>query len=91
MSYSVVFANNCRAALLNTIALPGEIFSTKDLKETREILESHSIRFHYPAETENEFFSNKHFNFTFPSAMTGNRIGYTPHDAFSLEEPEHGK
>ena len=69
----------------------GEIFSTKDLKETREILESHSIRFHYPAETENEFFSNKHFNFTFPSAMTGNRIGYTPHDAFDLEALEHGK
>ena len=69
----------------------GEIFSTKDLKATREILESHNIRFHYPEETENEFFSNKHFNFTFPSALTGNRIGYTPHDSFDLDELEHGK
>jgi len=69
----------------------GEIFSTKSLKDTREILESHSIRFHYPTETENEFFSNRNFNFTIPSALTGNRIGYTPHDVFEMGELEHGK
>ncbi len=68
----------------------GEIFATHDLKATREILESHSIRFHYPHETENEFFSNRHFIFTFPSSLTGNRVGYTEHETFSLEQLEHG-
>lgn len=68
----------------------GEIFATHDLKATRDILESHNIRFHYPKETENEFFSNVHFNFTVHSSLTGNRIGYCPHDTFDGSELEHG-
>ena len=64
----------------------GEIFSTSDLKATRETLESHSIRFHYPHETQNRFIANDHFNFTFPSSLTGNRVGYTQENVFELDE-----
>lgn len=69
----------------------GEIFTTRDLGATREILESHNVRFHYPHETENSFFSNSHFNFTFPSSMTGNRVGYMPSDTFDLDQLELGQ
>lgn len=68
----------------------GEVFATSNLKATREILESHSIRFHYPHETENEFFSNVHFNFTFPSSLTGNRVGYAEENVFDLKDLAHG-
>ena len=68
----------------------GEIFSTRDLSETQKTLESQNIRFHYPDETENRFFSNPHFVFTFPSSITGNRVGYMPEDTFSIDELEIG-
>ena len=68
----------------------GEIFTTRDLPETQKTLESHNIRFHYPHETENSFFSNPHFMFTFPSSITGNRVGYMPEDTFSVDELEIG-
>ena len=69
----------------------GEVFRTDDLDETRNILESHNIRFHYPDETENKFFSNRHFNFTLPSSITGNRTGYMPTDTFDQEVLELGQ
>lgn len=69
----------------------GEIFTTQDLDETRKILESHNIRFHYPDETENKFFSNEHFYFSFPSSITGNRIGYTPVGTYEMESPDIGQ
>ena len=69
----------------------GEVFRTNDLDETRSILESHNIRFHYPDETKNKFFSNRHFNFTLPSSITGNRIGYMPTDTFDQEVLELGQ
>ena len=69
----------------------GEIFATADLSETRKVLESHNIRFHYPHETENGFFSNEHFSFTIPSSITGNRVGYMPSSAFDLETLEIGQ
>ncbi|SMG65344.1 conserved hypothetical protein, partial [methanotrophic bacterial endosymbiont of Bathymodiolus sp.] len=69
----------------------GEVFNTRDLKETRSILETHNIRFHYPDETENKFFSNCHFNFTQPSSLTGNRVGYLQTDAFEMERLELGQ
>ena len=69
----------------------GEIFSTADLTATQKTLESHNIRFHYPHETENRFFSNEHFVFTFPSSITGNRVGYMPEDTFSIDELEIGR
>ena len=58
----------------------GEIFSTKNMKETQRILESHDMRFHLADETENNFFNNDHFVFTAPSDYTGNRVGYTQSD-----------
>jgi len=80
----------------------GEIFATSDIAETRRILESHDIRFHTPDEEQNPFFANAHFTFTFPSDITGNRIGYTASDlndadalgageAFSLTRVETGR
>ena len=69
----------------------GEVFSVKDLAETRNVLESHNIRFHYPDETENKFFSNPHFYFTFPSSLTGNRVGYTPKRKYDVQTMEVGE
>ena len=69
----------------------GEIFRTRDLRATRQILESHNVRFHYSHETENDFFSSTHFNFTFPSSLTGNRIGYMSADTFDLDRLELGQ
>lgn len=69
----------------------GEVFKTEDLAETQKILESHNIRFHYPDETENAFFSNRHFRFCFPSSITGNRVGYMPADTFELEQLDLGQ
>ncbi|HMB75265.1 MAG TPA: hypothetical protein VKN76_02610 [Kiloniellaceae bacterium] len=63
----------------------GELFATADLAETQRILESHDIRFHQADEEENPFFANEHFRFTFPSDITGNRVGYT---AFDLDDTE---
>jgi len=69
----------------------GEVFAVDDLAETRKALESHNIRFHYPDETENKFFSNPHFYFTFPSSITGNRVGYTPRGHYDIEAMEIGE
>jgi hypothetical protein len=69
----------------------GEIFTTADLDETRKVLESHNVRFNYPDETENKFYSNPHFYFTFRSSITENRVGYTPADTFDLESPAIGQ
>lgn len=62
----------------------GEIFATADRAETRRILESHDIRFHDADEEQNRFFANEHFAFTFPSDITGNRVGYTDVDLDDL-------
>ena len=69
----------------------GEVFRTRDLTETRNILETHNIRFHYADETENKFFSNPHFNFTQPSSLTGNRVGYMPMGAFEMDQLDLGQ
>jgi len=63
----------------------GEIMSTRDIAETRRILESHDIRFHDASEEANAFFANDHFTFTQPSDITGNRIGYTAADLDDTE------
>lgn len=58
----------------------GEIFHTKDLRETQNILESHEIRFHLANEESDPFFANRNFAFTVPSDFTGNRVGYSAID-----------
>jgi hypothetical protein len=64
----------------------GEIFSTKDLDETRKVLEACDLRIHTHEEEVNPFFANEHFFFTFPSDFTGNRIGYTSCDLDDQDE-----
>ncbi|MEM7437845.1 MAG: hypothetical protein AAF436_22040, partial [Myxococcota bacterium] len=58
----------------------GEIYHTKDLAETRRVLESHEIRFHEGGQERDPFFANQNFAFTVPSDFTGNRIGYAAID-----------
>ena len=69
----------------------GEIFHTKDMAETRKALESHNVRFHYPGETENAFYANEHFWFTFPSDFTFNRVGYTNFEMEDYDELQLGQ
>jgi hypothetical protein len=63
----------------------GEIFETKDLKETVKILSSQEVRFHTPDEEANPFFANEHFTFSYPSDFTGNRIGYSAVDLDDID------
>jgi len=70
----------------------GEIFRTNSRDATRDILESHNIRFHYHHETKNPFFTDSNVTFTFPSDYTSNRVGYCDvdvddHEALGLGEP----
>ena len=69
----------------------GEIFATRDVVETRKILESHNIRFHYPGEIENAFYANDHMSFSFPSDFTYNRIGYTSFEMEDFDSLEIGQ
>ncbi|MFH0342864.1 MAG: hypothetical protein ACHBNF_12210, partial [Chromatiales bacterium] len=69
----------------------GEIYHTKDRDETRKILESHNVRFHYPGETENKLFADGHFLFTVPSDFTYNRVGYASEEFDDLDALELGQ
>lgn len=55
----------------------GEIFQTKDMHETRKILESHDIRFHDAEKNGSHIYDNAHFTFTTASPYTHNKFGYT--------------
>jgi hypothetical protein len=68
----------------------GEIFQTKDVAETRKILESHNIRFNYHHETKNAFFTESHIVFSFTSDYTCNRIGYSHVDIDDYESLQLG-
>ena len=63
----------------------GEILQTSDLKSTQELLESCNIRFHYPGETQNSFYTLPSWRFTVPSDFTHNRLGYSARD---LNDPD---
>ncbi|MEM7441812.1 MAG: hypothetical protein AAF414_00640 [Pseudomonadota bacterium] len=63
----------------------GELFAAKDLDQTRTVLESHNIRFEYPGDTENPFYTADGFLFSVPSDYTYNRVGYTTKD---LNDPD---
>ncbi len=54
----------------------GEIFSTSSAAEVRKLLESQNIRFAYPGDCVNPFFTQDHLVFTFLSDYTYNRVGY---------------
>lgn len=55
----------------------GEIFSTKNLAETKKILMSQDIRFYDEGLAENSFYANHHLQFTRLSDLTFNSMGYT--------------
>ena len=61
-----------------------------DIK-TREVLESHNVRFHYPGETENKLYADGHFLFTVPSDFTYNRVGYASDEFDDLAALELGQ
>ncbi len=55
----------------------GEVFLSQNLAELQKILESQDLRFEYPGETKNSFYTNQHFRFTQASNFSGNRLGFT--------------
>jgi len=69
----------------------GEIFHTDDVAATRDILESHNIRFHYHHETKNPFYTDSQLLFSFPSDFTCNRIGYVQADIDDVESLQFGE
>ncbi|HJO95357.1 MAG TPA: hypothetical protein QF753_18305 [Victivallales bacterium] len=69
----------------------GEIFQTKNMHKTREILESHDIRFHEKGVGKNEFYNNSHFVFTEPSPYTFNRYGYTHNELCDFDNLQIGE
>ncbi|WP_425397324.1 hypothetical protein [Aeoliella sp.] len=58
----------------------GEIYQTKDKKETCKVLESHNTRFEYEGDTENPLYTLESLLFTVPSDFTYNRVGYSESD-----------
>ncbi len=58
----------------------GEIYEGGPLDEIRGALEDQAVRFEYPGEVENPFYTAEGFLFSMPSDFTGNRIGYSGHD-----------
>ncbi len=58
----------------------GEIYQTKNARETAKILSSQEIRFQDPAEIKNAFLSNKNFIVTDLSYFTNNAVIYTNSD-----------
>jgi len=69
----------------------GEIFKTKNKKETKRILMSHDFVFHDPAITENKFYCNEKIEFTRMSDFTFNSMGYTENDLVDFDSLELGQ
>ncbi|WP_133128401.1 hypothetical protein [Legionella nagasakiensis] len=69
----------------------GEIFKTKNLKETKKILMSQEFQFHDPDLTENKFYCNHHFQFTRLSDLTFNCIGYSEDDVWDFDKLDLGQ
>jgi len=69
----------------------GEVFKTKNKKETQSILTSHDIHFVDVKPDENLFYSNPHFSFTCMSDFTYNRVGYVDVNLFDFEALELGQ
>lgn len=69
----------------------GEIYKTKNKKETKNILMSQDFRFNDPALIENRFYCNKHIEFTRMSDFTFNTVGYTQDDISDFDQLELGQ
>lgn len=69
----------------------GEIFKTKDVKETKRILTDQNFQFHDSSITENKFYCNQHIEFTRMSDLTFNSMGYTSDNIFDFKGLELGQ
>ena len=63
----------------------GEVYKAESVAAVREALEPQNIRFSYPGDTVNPFYTGKHLNFTTLSDHTYNRVGYTDVDLDDIE------
>ncbi len=63
----------------------GEVYKAESVSAVREALEPQNIRFSYPGDTVNPFYTGKHLTFTTLSDHTYNKVGYTDVDLDDLE------
>ncbi len=63
----------------------GEVYQAESTKAVREALEPQNIRFAYPGDTVNGFYTMQHLTFTFMSDFTYNRVGYVDVDLDDLD------
>jgi len=73
-----------RAAANPAVRYLGEIYQTKKLEETKNILVSHQFRFQENENIHNQFLAHPFFYFTIPSYYTNNIVGYTESDLRDL-------
>jgi len=62
----------------------GEVYKAESVSAVREALEPQNIRFSYPGETVNPFYTGKRLTFTTLSDHTYNKVGYTDVDLDDL-------
>jgi hypothetical protein len=58
----------------------GEIYGASELATLKPILEDQNVRFEYPGDTENPFYTSDRFLFSVPSDFTCNRVAYSDLD-----------
>lgn len=69
----------------------GEIYQSKNARETAKILSSQEIRFQDPKAIKNAFLSNKNFIVTDLSYFTNNAVIYTNSDLLDLDSLQFGE
>ena len=68
----------------------GEIFYSKNLKETKKILESHNFSFINDLQTSNIFFYQENLIMTQPSDITCNCVGYSNQEMSNISHLQVG-
>jgi hypothetical protein len=63
----------------------GEVFKTKSIHETAQVLKNHDFRFYDENNCKNGFFCSSNFLFTRMSNFSYNSIGYTERDIFEFD------
>lgn len=79
-----------RAAEKSNARYIGEIYQSKDARQTAKILSSQEIRFQDPATIKNAFLSNKNFIVSDLSYFTNNAVIYTNSDLLNLDDLNFG-
>lgn len=69
----------------------GEIYQTKNARETAKILSSQEIRFQDPSTVKNAFLANKNFIVSDLSYFTNNAVIYTNSDLLDLDSLDLGE